>query len=144
MARLAGPTGSVTAVDLQEKMLVGVRRRAEKYRVAGGIRYHQSDESGLHLPGAFDVALAFWMIHEVPDQGVILAEIFGALKVGGLFLLSEPRVHVSAASFIRTVVLAGECGFSRASTPQISFSRSVILTKAGGRPAGLATPGGMP
>jgi ubiquinone/menaquinone biosynthesis C-methylase UbiE len=40
MARLVGPAGSVTAVDLQPEMLAGVERRAEKVGVRERIRLH--------------------------------------------------------------------------------------------------------
>lgn len=129
LARLVGPTGSVTAVDLQAEMLEGVRRRAGKESVLQRIRFHQADTSGLRVSGVFDVALAFWMMHEVQDQEAMLAEVCGTLKVGGHLLLVEPRVHVNAASFDATVALAERCGFSRRWAPEIFFSRSLVLAK---------------
>ena len=129
MARLVGPTGSVVAVDLQPEMLKGVRRRAERENLSSRIVVHQADASGLHLDGAFDCALAFWMMHEVQDQKSMLVEICVALKLGARFLLSEPRLHVNQRSFDRTVGLAEGVGFDRLSQPRIFFSRSLLMSK---------------
>ena len=129
MARLVGPTGSVEAVDVQPEMLRGVRRRAERENLTSRIAVHQADSSGLHLEGAFDFGLAFWMMHEVPDQEAMLVEICGALKLGGRLLLAEPKVHVSQHSFDRTVELAEEVGFVRLSEPRIFFSLSLLMSK---------------
>ena len=130
LARLVGPSGFVTAVDLQREMLEGARRRAEKAHLVSRIYFHQADSTGLHIAGAFDFALAFWVLHEVANKEAMLAEICGALKVGGYFLLSEPRVHVAAPSFRRTVEQAEVCGFSRVSELRIFFSRSLVMEKA--------------
>jgi ubiquinone/menaquinone biosynthesis C-methylase UbiE len=41
LARLVGPEEKVICADLQEQMLAGVRRRAERAGVADRIRLHQ-------------------------------------------------------------------------------------------------------
>lgn len=130
MARLVGPLGAVTAVDLQAEMLEGVRRRAERHHVRSQIRLHQASAESLSIDGGYDFALAFWMIHEVPDQQATLAEIHGALNDEGRFLMVEPKVHVDAGSFRRTVELAQKVGFIGHSEPRIFFSRSFVMTKS--------------
>ena len=47
LARLVGPEGKVICVDLQEQMLAGVRRRAERAGVADRIRLHRAGTDGL-------------------------------------------------------------------------------------------------
>lgn len=133
MARLAGPAGRVTAVDLQPEMLAGVRRRAAKAGLESRIHLQQADAAGLHVEGAFDFALAFWMVHEVPDQDGLLRQVQAVLKPGGRLLLAEPRGHVSQGAFDRTVALAGRVGFTPAAEPRIFFSRAVLLTSGEGR-----------
>ena len=128
MARLVGSSGAVTAADVQPEMLAGVKRRAEKSGVLAQIRLHKVDSSGLHLGRVFDFALAFWMVHEVPDQEGMLRQICASLKPGGRFLLVEPKGHVSEAAFTRTVGIAEQAGFTKAAEPRISFSRAVLLT----------------
>ena len=127
MAGIVGPSGSVTAVDLQPEMLAGVRRRAEKAGLLSRIRLQQGDASGLHFEAAFDLALAFWMVHEVPDQGSLIQQIRSALKPGGRFLLVEPKVHVRQAAFDRTVGLAEKAGLTRVKPLDIFFSRAVLM-----------------
>jgi 2-polyprenyl-3-methyl-5-hydroxy-6-metoxy-1,4-benzoquinol methylase len=129
MARLAGPDGSVTAVDLQPKMLEGVRRRAWKVGVYTRVHLHEALQTDLQLSGLFDFILSFWMLHEVPDQRAFLAQLVNLLKVDGLFLLTEPKIHVSTAAFLKTVGLAEGAGFRKVGGPQIFFSRTVLMQR---------------
>jgi ubiquinone/menaquinone biosynthesis C-methylase UbiE len=127
LARLAGPSGSVVAVDIQREMLEGVRRRAEEAGLSSRVQLHLADSSEPLPGGTFDVALAFWMMHEVPDQERMLREIRRMLKAGGRFLLVEPKGHVNGAEFQKTVSLAEGVGFSKAGEPRLFFSRAVLM-----------------
>ena len=129
LARLVGPTGSVVAVDIQPEMLKGVRRRAEAQHLTSRIQPCQADASGLRLEGVFDFALAFWMVHEVPDQKAVLAEICGSLKEGGRFLMVEPKLHVGPEDFRRTIEIAESVGFTSVEQRRIFFSRSLLMSK---------------
>jgi ubiquinone/menaquinone biosynthesis C-methylase UbiE len=139
LARMVGPMGRVTAIDIQEEMLAGLRRRAGKKGVSEIIRTYRavSDSLGEH-PQA-DFVLAFWMVHEVPDQRAFLAQIFTLLKPGGRFLLVEPKIHVTEADFQRTVQTANGVGFVVKDGPKVRLSRSALLmreeTGGGGSPA---------
>ena len=81
------------------------------------------------LPPA-DAALAFWMVHEVPDVARFLGEVAAALKPGGRFLLVEPRGHVSARAFAATVDLAVAAGLRPTSTPHVRLSRTTMFERA--------------
>jgi len=124
LARQVGPAGRVTAIDLQEKMLSVVVERARRGGVAETIRTH------LALPGSLgdheqaDFILAFWMAHEVPDQGRFFSQIRKLLKPEGLFLLVEPLIHVSRKNFLRTLKTANALGSSSRIDP-ISASAAV-------------------
>jgi ubiquinone/menaquinone biosynthesis C-methylase UbiE len=147
LAMLVGPSGAVTAVDAQPQMLAGVKRRAERAGVSERIQLHQADASDLHLAGAFDFALAFWMVHEVRDREGLLRAIRTRLKPAGRLLLAEPKGHVSASFFARTLRLAESVGFSVAEAPGIAFSRAVLLSEPTPRtiPEAFAQPpGGSP
>ena len=128
MARIVGSSGSVVAADLQPEMLAGVKRRAESSGVLAQVRLHKAGSSGLQFENAFDFVLAFWMVHEVPDQEALLKEIRVSLRPDGRFFMVEPRGHVSKESFARTVGLALQAGFTLAAEPRVSFSRAVLLT----------------
>lgn len=132
MAVLASKEGAVTAADLQEEMLTGVKRRAENAGMADRIRFHKVDAVELSLQKEYDFALAFWMIHEVPDQELTLKQIAEALKPEGRFLLVEPKGHVTESAFARTVGLARRAGMRPVAEPHIRFSRAVLLTSDAG------------
>ena len=132
LARLAGPSGRVTAVDLQAEMLAGVAKRAERAGLSERIRLHQADASGLQLEGSFDFVLAFWMVHEVPDQAALFRQIREVLNPGGRILLVEPIGHVRRADFERTLVTASDAGLAVSQTPRVRLSRAALLTVAVG------------
>ncbi len=129
LARLVGPAGRVTAIDIQEKMLAALALRAEKSGVSEIVRTHLATPESLgEHPGA-DFVLAFWMVHELPDQRPFLAQIFNLMKPGGRFLLVEPVIHVGAGPFARTLAIAAEVGFAVKEKPKVRFSRAALLTR---------------
>jgi ubiquinone/menaquinone biosynthesis C-methylase UbiE len=111
MARLVGPLGRVTAVDIQAKMLSVVASRAMKKGVGDRIQTHLAFSESLGVHDQADLVLAFWMVHEVPDQRRLLAEIRDLLKPKGRFLLVEPKFHVRRDNFENTLRIARELGF---------------------------------
>src|SRR5512139_2340496 len=68
LAMLAGPGGKVIAVDLQQRMLDAMEKRAVKAGVADRILSRRGRNESLGIEGPADFALAFWMAHEVPDK----------------------------------------------------------------------------
>ncbi|MCE5281157.1 MAG: class I SAM-dependent methyltransferase [Deltaproteobacteria bacterium] len=131
MARLAGSDGRVVAVDLQERMLAALGKRARKAGVDGRIVLHRCrpDTLGLNPEAETDFALAFWMAHEVPDQPRLFREIRGLLKPGGRFLLVEPKLHVTLGTFEGMAAACLEAGFRILERPAVSLSRAVLLEK---------------
>ena len=133
LARLVGPRGKVVAIDIQPKMLAGLRRRAAKAGLADRIDTRLADARGLgidDLSGAADFALAFAMVHELPDHARFFAEIARALKLGGKLLLAEPRGHVNGMDFASTLALAEKAGLRVAGRPTIPASLSAVLERA--------------
>lgn len=129
LAEMVGPGGRVVAVDLQAAMLERVRERAQAAGLAERIALHSCATDTLgELPPA-DAALAFWMVHEVPDVARFLGEVAAALKPGGRFLLVEPRGHVSGRAFAATVELAAAAGLRPTSTPRVRMSRTTMFEK---------------
>lgn len=127
LARLAGPEGRVIAVDLQPEMLVKVEKRAQK---AGLHVYtHQPQPDQIGLKGPVDFALAFWMVHEVPNQQDFLSEVYRMLRLGGQLLVAEPMIHVNEKAFSKTCALAKDIGFELLPPPVVGFSWAVLLRK---------------
>jgi 2-polyprenyl-3-methyl-5-hydroxy-6-metoxy-1,4-benzoquinol methylase len=75
-----------------------------------------------------DFILAFWMIHEVPDQKKFLSEIRNLMKPEGLFLMVEPIIHVSMKNFSRMIETTKDVRFFIKESPQIRMSRSALFT----------------
>lgn len=130
LARLVGPEGKVICVDLQERMLAGVRRRAERAGVVERIRLHRAEPGRLGLEEPVDFALAFWMLHEVPDQVSFLAEVRACLKPGARLLVVEPRGHVGEAAFEHSVAIARAAGLLPIAQPVVAWSRAVLFRVA--------------
>ena len=127
MARMVGENGWVISVDLQEKMLDRVRSRAEQSGLESRIRLHQCQPDRIGISGLVDFALAFWMAHEVPNQQAFLAEVRSLLKPEARFLLVEPKIHVTASSFQKTVDLARATGMKPCAEPKVRMSRAVLF-----------------
>jgi ubiquinone/menaquinone biosynthesis C-methylase UbiE len=129
LARITGPGGKVIAVDLQQRMLDALLRRASKAGVADRIIPHRCQKESLGVGGPADFALAFWMAHEVPDKPRFFREIFALLKQGGRLLLVEPKVHVTLGDFDRTRAVCREVGFHLLDAPAVALSRAVLMGK---------------
>jgi len=128
MARMVGEHGRVIALDLQDQMLDRVRRRAEKQRLSDRLILHKGEVAGLDMRGEVDFALAFWMVHEVPDQHAFFQSVKGLLKPNGRLLVAEPKIHTSKADLIRSLKIAADAGLKVNANPDISFSRTALLT----------------
>ncbi len=127
MAGLVGPTGKVIAVDLQQKMLDVMERRAQRTGLADGIFPHlcRADDIGIEEP--VDFMLAFWMVHELPDQEKFFKQLKTGLAADGKILIAEPKMHVTAETFEKTLDIAQSCGLQCMERPDIRFSRTALL-----------------
>jgi 2-polyprenyl-3-methyl-5-hydroxy-6-metoxy-1,4-benzoquinol methylase len=133
LARLVAPSGRVVCVDVQEKMLRALRRRAERRGLLGSI------ETVLFATGTwprptdettFDLALAFHVIHETPDAAATFAALAATLKPGGLLLFAEPAGHVSAAVFAEELRAAERAGLRRLEpVAGLARAQSAVLRK---------------
>ncbi|HSW57578.1 MAG TPA: class I SAM-dependent methyltransferase [Dehalococcoidales bacterium] len=129
MARLVGESGQVIAADLQTKMLEGIHRRAVRAGVQDRVVLHQSSPDKLGVDGPLDFALSFWMMHEVTSKAGLIADIRSVLKPGSLFLLAEPKLHVTYATFAHSVEIAQKAGFKIVERPSIFITNAVLLRK---------------
>ena len=127
MARMVGETGKVIAVDVQDEMLQMVKQKAVKEGLDSRVITHKSEPDRIGISDRVNFALAFYMVHEVPDVKTFLKEIASLLKPNGKLLIVEPLIHVSASSFKNTVDAARSAGLKSISEPGIRFSRSVLL-----------------
>jgi ubiquinone/menaquinone biosynthesis C-methylase UbiE len=132
LARMVGPRGRVVAVDLQEKMLEGLRRRAARAGLLGRIdlRLAQPDRLGIaDLAGRVDLVVAFYVVHEVREPAAFFAEIASALKPDGALLVVEPPLHVARAAFEATLATAEGAGLRVAGRPRLGPNKAALLAK---------------
>ena len=129
-AKLAGPQGRVICVDLQPKMIQVLKRRAAKAGLSGRIVPRLCSTASLEiedLQGQVDLALAFNVVHEVPDRDRFLAQVKQTLKPDGRLLLAEPSFHVRRKDFGQTVSASQRAGFRLIEHLEIRRSRAVLM-----------------
>ena len=130
MAKMVGESGRVIAVDIQKKMLDILKRRAQKENVADRIFYKLVSDANYGINSEVDFALAFWMVHEVPDKKALFQSIYESMKHGKQFLVAEPYLHVTNKTMEETVEAAQGVGFTLIDRPGIFFSRAALLRKS--------------
>jgi len=130
MAELTGETGKVIAVDLQKEMLAKVGEKAAAKHLAERIHLHQCEQNfiGLGPETKANFILAFYMVHETPDQVAFLEQVKELLRPGGKFLLVEPIFHVSKVQFENMLASAIKLGFIPADMPKRKGGRSVLFS----------------
>jgi ubiquinone/menaquinone biosynthesis C-methylase UbiE len=132
LAKLVGETGHIYCTDIQKKMLESLRKRADRENLLERIDIRLCDETSLQIPdlaGSMDFALAFAVIHEVPNQKLLLKEIFDSLRKDGMLLIAEPKGHVTLEGFEKTLDLAQRNGMKKENIPDIRGSFSALLYK---------------
>jgi ubiquinone/menaquinone biosynthesis C-methylase UbiE len=127
-ARMVGDSGKVIAVDIQEKMLNGLERRAAKAGVQHRIITRLCEPNSLNVTEPIDLCLAFNVVHEVPDALEFFLQIRAVLKPAGRLLVAEPGGwHVSEEQFQDTLKTAAAAGLKVVEEPAIRRSRSAVL-----------------
>ena len=123
LARLVGKSGRVIASDLQEGMLQKLREKIEGTDLAQRITLHKCQEDALGLSEKVDFVLAFYMIHEVPDQARFFRDIASVLNPDGRILIVEPPLHVSRRAFEATLMVAQGAGLRLLEQPGFFSAR---------------------
>ena len=131
LARMVGTSGAVVCVDLQERMLKTLRRRARWARVSARIDARTCAAERLELEdlaGTVDFALLFAVVHEMPAPPRLMAEVAQLLVAdSGRALLAEPRGHVSESEFAASVNQALDAGLRVVEHPRVGRSHAVVL-----------------
>jgi len=133
IARMTGFDGRVICIDMQEKMIKALHKRAKNAGLVDIIETRVCNQNSLgidDLTGEIDFALAFAVVHEVPDVNKFFAEIHEVLKPTGTLLVAEPKGHISKKDFETTIASAQHNGFKSISNPQIWRSHAILLQKA--------------
>lgn len=132
MAKMVGSQGKVICVDMQEGMITKLQKRAHKAGLMNRIEIRLCTQNSFNLENVkeqIDFALAFAVIHEVPETNKLFEAIFETLKTGGRLLVAEPNGHVSEDDFSKTISAAELVGFEVIESPKIGRSKAVLLEK---------------
>jgi SAM-dependent methyltransferase len=132
LARLVGGSGRVIAIDVQPRMIEGLRRRAAKAGVLDRLdaRLAGPDSLGLaDVTGMVDFTLVFAVVHELPAAAAFFGEVARASKRGARLLLVEPAGHVTASLFEAELQAARDAGFKLVESPFVRRSRTALLEK---------------
>lgn len=132
LAQMIGSNGKVICVDVQEKMIKSLDKRAQKAGLASRIETRICKHNSLgidDLKEKIDFAFACAIVHEVPDAHTFFSDIYETIKPTGKFFVIEPKGHVSEKDFEITISIAEHNGFNVIDSPQVGRSRTVLLEK---------------
>jgi ubiquinone/menaquinone biosynthesis C-methylase UbiE len=129
MAKLVGPSGRVTAVDVSGPLLRVLGRRADSAGVAGRIRTIQCYAEQLNVPKPVDFVGAFYSMHAVDNRQQAATRMAASLAPGGRLLLVEPKLHVSRKTFTRLVDAFRAVGLAESASPRVRFSHARLMAK---------------
>ena len=133
LARLVGPKGRVVAVDVEPKMIAGLRRRAERVGLSDRIEARVSPATTMALDGdmqEFDVVVAFAVVHEMPSAATFFAEAARAMKPGANLLLAEPAGHIGREEFDSELALGAQNGLTVVERPTTFGGLGAVLKKS--------------
>jgi ubiquinone/menaquinone biosynthesis C-methylase UbiE len=130
MARAVGPNGSVTALDIQPKMLDKAREKARKAGL-DNIRFIEAGAgSGKLEKDRYDRAVLVTVLGEIFDREAALREIFDALKLDGFLSVTEIVADPHFQSRRRIIDLAVPIGFREKNFFGNKFAFTLILEKS--------------
>jgi ubiquinone/menaquinone biosynthesis C-methylase UbiE len=129
IAQMVGKSGRVIASDLQEGMLQKIRNKIQGTELEERITLHQCQKNRIGVLENVDFVLAFYMVHEVPNQQEFFNEIGSILKPRGRAFIVEPPFHVSKNAFEETITTARGAGFTPVERPKVLLSKAVMLQK---------------
>jgi len=131
-AQMVGPSGRVVCVDVQERMIRVLDRRARRKGLGNIIEARPCTQQDLgidDLRGQVHVAVAFHVVHETRDPARFLADCYSALRPGGKLILVEPSGHVSGTNRQRIFALPAAAGFNVGEDLNVRRSQGVVFEK---------------
>jgi cyclopropane fatty-acyl-phospholipid synthase-like methyltransferase len=132
LARKVGPEGRVVAIDVQPRMLNGLRSRLQKAGLAHRVdaRLASAESLGIQdLAGKVDFILAYAVVHEMASSRSFFDQASAAAKPGARLLMVEPKGHVTPQEFESELQDAAEAGFVLSGHPSVPRGTAALLQK---------------
>ncbi len=132
VAEAVGPEGVVEAIDVQQKMLDSLERRADLAGVRNIVTICGDATKLPHAEASFDAACLMTVLGEIPDPDAALRELHRVLRPGGRLVIGEFLIDPDFISFKRLQPLVSEAGFrfERRAGPWFEY---LALFRADGR-----------
>lgn len=127
IAKMLLGTGKVIAADLQQGMLEKVRQKIIGTELEPVIELHQCQDEFIGVTEKVDFVLAFYVVHEVPDQDKLFQELKSILSPKGKIFIVEPNFHVPKESFNTMLERSENLGFEVIEQPKSFLNRAVVL-----------------
>ncbi len=128
IAQLVGEKGKVIAADLQEGMLEKLLQKIKGTELEKRITLHKCEQDKIGIIEKLDFILAFYVVHEIPNQDNFFRELKSLLNRNGSIFIVEPKLfHVSKKAFETMLKKAESTGLKPVEYPHLTFSWAVIL-----------------
>ena len=131
IAKLLEGSGKVIAADLQDEMLKKVRQKINGTELEKRIELHKCQDETIGITEKVGFILAFYMVHEVPNQDKLFQELKSILNPEGKIFIVEPNFHVQKKSFENMLEKVKSKGFVILERPKSFLNRAVVLTMKG-------------
>ncbi len=135
LAGMVGENGKVYSIDIQQKMLDILMKRAGRRKVNHLIHPRIAGAEQLNLPKELDFILGSWMVHETKDIHRFSNQIYESLKPGGIFYMTEPKMHVSNDQFDTEIAAVTKTSLQIKARPTVALSHAVVFEKGFSRTA---------
>ena len=132
IAKKIGPDGKLYAVDIQQKMISELGRRAGHTGVAEQIECRLSGNNALpidDLKESVDFVFAFAVLHEIPYKQRLFEQVHAAMIPAGSMLLADPKAHCSESDFNSWISTAEKTGFILRPGPPVKGFHSSVLVR---------------
>jgi SAM-dependent methyltransferase len=130
LARLVGEEGTVLCVDVQQRMLDMVARRARSAGLMDRMDLFLVDPEGPLPEVEADFISTFWVVHEAPDTRVFFEQLRDRLRPEGHLFVAEPNLHVKQGAFDHELATARDCGLEVVAQPGVALSRAAVLRRS--------------
>lgn len=128
LSELVGQSGSVLAIDVQEKMLDKLKRKIKQTQCVN-TTIVKNDGYSIGINQQVDFVLAAYVMHELPNQKSWIKQLKQVLHDGGHLLILEPNIIVSQKAFNNMVNELVKAGFELIERPTVRFSKSILVKK---------------